>query len=198
MNKLAIALAALLSASVEAKTYEVFTDLGTMYLETHEQVAPISSENFDRYVNEGFYNHTIFHRVVEDFVIQGGGYTTTLDKKDTHDAIENESSNGLRNVRGTVAMARFSEPNSATSQFYINLKDNPHLDATPQSPGYTVFATISCGLAVADSIAKEDTRQFESFTHLPSNPVRVIWIKPIEAENHGYTECKRQQNRANS
>lgn len=195
MKRPVAALLALFTAGVEAKTYEVFTDLGTMYLETDEQRAPISSENFDRYVSEGFYNHTIFHRVVEDFVVQGGGFTTTLDRKDTHDAIENESTNGLRNLRGTVAMARFSDPNSATSQFYVNLKDNPHLDATPESPGYTVFANIRCGLAVADAIAKEETRQFESFTHLPSNPVRVIWIKPIETENHGYTECKRQQNR---
>jgi peptidyl-prolyl cis-trans isomerase A (cyclophilin A) len=188
----ALALVLFTSTSAQAKLYEVFTDLGTMYLETYETQAPISSENFDQYVNDGFYGHTLFHRVVSDFVIQGGGYTTKLEKKETRDAIANESRNGLNNVYGSVALARFANPDSATSQFYINLKNNPHLDATEDAFGYTVFARINCGMQIAEAISKEDVRRFESFTHLPQNPIRVIWIKPIEADNNGYAQCQRK------
>jgi len=187
-----------LSGPASAKLYEVFTDLGTIYLSTNESLAPVTSENFDRYVSEEFYNHTIFHRVVEGFVIQGGGYTTTLDKKETHDAIANESDNGLKNVYGSIAMARFSDPDSATSQFYINLRDNPHLDASEQQKGYTVFGRVNCGMPVTEQIAAEAVRNFETFTHLPEIAIRIVWIKEIEADNHGYSECQRQQNSANS
>ena len=187
-----------LAVSAHGKHYELFTDLGTIYIETFDEEAPITTENFATYVADDFYKHLIFHRVIDDFMIQTGGVNTVLDTPETRDPIENESRNGLKNIRGTLAMARWSDPDSADSQFYINLKANPHLDPTEESLGYTVFAQVDCGMPVVDAIAKEPVRQFEAYQHLPANPVRLIWIKEIESDNHGYTQCKHQQNSIDS
>ena len=187
-----------LAVSAHGKHYELFTDLGTIYIETFDEEAPITTENFATYVADDFYKHLIFHRVIDDFMIQTGGVNTVLDTPETRDPIENESRNGLKNIRGTLAMARWSDPDSADSQFYINLQANPHLDPTEESLGYTVFAQVDCGMAVVDAIAKEPVRQFETYQHLPANPVRLIWIKEIESDNHGYTQCKHQQNSIDS
>lgn len=187
-----------LAVSANAKHYEMFTDLGTIYIESFDQQAPITTENFATYVADDFYKHLIFHRVIDNFMIQTGGVNTVLDTPDTRDPIENESRNGLMNIRGALAMARWSDPDSADSQFYINLKANPHLDATEESLGYTVFAKVDCGMEVVDTIAKEPVRQFETYQHLPANPVRLIWIKEIESDNHGYTQCQHQQNSIDS
>ncbi|MCG8432694.1 MAG: peptidyl-prolyl cis-trans isomerase [Gammaproteobacteria bacterium] len=129
---------------------------GKIVLELNSAEAPVTVENFLKYVDAGFYNGTIFHRVIPNFVAQGGGYSPDFEEKETGDPIENESTNGLSNLRGTIAMARTGDPHSATAQFYINLVDNTRLDyrEETQSWGYTVFGTVIEGMAVVDSIAE--------------------------------------------
>jgi cyclophilin family peptidyl-prolyl cis-trans isomerase len=137
---------------------EMVTSLGTLELDINGADAPISAANFLSYVDDGFYDGadgsgaTVFHRVVQDFVIQGGGYTEDGTEKTTKEAIALETDVGLSNVRGSLAMARTPDPNSATSQFYINLVDNTFLDGTGQQDGYAVFGAVSAGLDVVDAI----------------------------------------------
>jgi len=144
----------------EESTISMETTLGKITLVLDVDNAPITSTNFIDYVNAGFYDGsdglgaTVFHRVIDDFMIQGGGFTESGTQKETLDPIENEAlSSGLSNLRGTIAMARTSLPNSATSQFYINVVDNTFLDATTEEAGYTVFGTVTSGMEVADNIA---------------------------------------------
>lgn len=153
---------------------------GTIELELDPEKAPVTVQNFLNYVNSNFYNNTIFHRVVEGFVIQGGGYTpgspNPVAKTPTQPAIALESNNGLTNVRGSLAMARTGEPNSATSQFYINVVDNPSLDyKSEEEPGYAVFGRVTFGLDVVDAISVVPTRTVPSLglTHLPVTNVIV-------------------------
>ncbi len=171
--------------------YEVFTDLGMIYIETFDDESPLTVENFNQYVEDEFYSQLLFHRVIKDFVVQTGGFNTKLEYQETRDPIVNESMNGLKNTRGTLAMARNSDPNSADSQFFINLRDNPHLNATSEKLGYTVFAKVTCGMNVADLIGNDPTRTYEMFSNLPKNPIRLIWIKPIESDHNDYIKCKR-------
>ena len=136
------------------------TTLGTMEITLDGDKAPITVKNFLAYVNEGFYDDTLFHRVMLGSMIQGGGFTRSMEEKKTRRAIKNEAANGLRNLRGTIAMARLDKPNSAASQFFINVKDNPdfdHKDDSVKGCGYAVFGRITDGLAVADSIAAIET-----------------------------------------
>ena len=129
------------------------TTMGTIKIEVLTDKAPITAKNFLDYVNAGFYTGTIFHRVVPEFVIQGGGYLENMTRKPTNPPIKNESKNGLKNLRGSLSMARYDDPNSATSQFFINLKDNAHLDPPPGGMGYAVFAKVIAGMDVVDKIA---------------------------------------------
>ena len=124
----------------------ITTSLGEFLVELDPNDAPLTVANFLQYVNEGFYDGTIFHRVIPDFVVQGGGYLPGLEAKPTHDPIASEASNGLLNLRGTVAMARTDDQNSATSQFYVNVADSPTLDPSATSAGYTVFGRVIEGL----------------------------------------------------
>lgn len=133
------------------------TSKGNITLELDRESAPISVANFLQYVDDGFYDGTIFHRVIADFVVQGGGFDTSYEQKETRPPILNEGNNGKKNLRGTVAMARTNAPNSATSQFYINLVDNDSLDARDEFPGYAVFATVVNGMDVVDEIAAVET-----------------------------------------
>jgi len=133
------------------------TSQGTILLELNREKAPLTVNNFLRYVDDGFYDGTIFHRVIPDFVIQGGGFEPGLIQKQTRPPIRNESDNGLRNDRGTIAMARTNDPDSATSQFYINVVDNDSLNATAGANGYTVFGRVIDGLDVVDRIAEVET-----------------------------------------
>lgn len=156
------------------------TTLGNIELELDPEKAPISVNNFLNYVNTGFYNNTIFHRVIAEFVIQGGGYVpgtpNPLPRTPTQPPIALESNNGLTNVRGTLAMARTSEPDSATSQYYINVVDNPSLDyKSDEEPGYAVFGKVTAGLDVVDAISVVPTRAVPSLglTHLPETNVVV-------------------------
>jgi cyclophilin family peptidyl-prolyl cis-trans isomerase len=135
----------------------VQTSQGVFVLQLDAERAPVTVRNFLEYVGAGFYDGTIFHRVIDGFVVQGGGYGPDLAEKPTRDPIPNESGNGLRNRRGTIAMARTGDPHSATSQFYINLVDNVKLDPNEQRWGYCVFGTVVSGMEVVDAIAKLPT-----------------------------------------
>jgi peptidyl-prolyl cis-trans isomerase B (cyclophilin B) len=136
------------------------TTLGDIVIEVDTVNAPISSQNFLRYVKEGFYEGTIFHRIIPGFMAQGGGFDTDFSQKDTHDPIKNEANNGLKNDRGTIAMARTPNPDSATAQFFINYKDNGFLNyssPTPNGWGYAVFGKVTEGMDVVDAMAKQPT-----------------------------------------
>ena len=154
------------------------TSLGNITLELNAEKAPRTVENFLRYVDEGFYSGTVYHRVIDGFMIQGGGFTMALEKKDNHAAIKNEADNGLKNLRGTIAMARTNRPHSATSQFYINLVDNGMLDFRERNRrgwGYCVFGKVTGGLDVVDKIAKLTTT---TKTNASGHPMRDVPIEP--------------------
>ena len=142
-------------ADVSNPRVHLETSLGNIVLELDPQAAPKTVENFLRYVRDGFYNGTVFHRVIKGFMIQGGGLTADMQRKPTHEPISNEADSGLKNNRGTVAMARTNRPHSATSQFFINTVDNDFLDHKNKSPrgwGYCVFGKVAEGMDVVDSI----------------------------------------------
>jgi cyclophilin family peptidyl-prolyl cis-trans isomerase len=136
------------------------TSMGQIVIELYPDKAPISVENFLKYVDSGFYSGTIFHRVIPNFMVQGGGFTTDMQQKKTQAPIQNEASNGLKNDRGTLAMARTNDPNSATAQFFINVKDNAFLNYSgpgPRGAGYAVFGKVVEGMDVADKIVNTPT-----------------------------------------
>ncbi len=148
------------------------TAKGNIVIEVDEKAAPVTSANFLRYVQEGFYDGTIFHRVIPGFMIQGGGFNPDMTQKQTHEPIVNEANNGLKNTRGALAMARTSDPNSATAQFFINIVDNAYLNyAGPRNPGYAVFARVVEGMEVVDEIAKVPTTAKRGHQDVPVEPV---------------------------
>jgi cyclophilin family peptidyl-prolyl cis-trans isomerase len=152
----------------------ISTSMGDITVELFKDRAPVSVENFLRYAAEGFYPGTIFHRVVKGFVIQGGGYTRGMVEKATHEPIQNEATNGLKNTRGTLAMARTQALRSATSQFYINVSNNSALDHrgyTPSDFGYAVFGRVLSGMDVADRIAEVPTQS--------ENPIEAVTIMGV-------------------
>jgi peptidyl-prolyl cis-trans isomerase B (cyclophilin B) len=152
------------------------TNLGEMIIQLNTEKAPLSSANFLRYVNEGFYNGTIFHRVIPDFMAQGGGFDTNFNQKTVHAPINNEANNGLLNTRGTLAMARTNDPNSATGQFFINYKDNSFLNHTSQTSsgwGYAVFGEVIEGMDVADAMAKEATGNRNGHQDVPKTDIII-------------------------
>ncbi|MCA9291441.1 MAG: peptidylprolyl isomerase [Phycisphaerales bacterium] len=160
------------------------TSSGVIVLELNRAKAPHSVQNFLRYADRKFYDGTIFHRVIPRFMIQGGGFTETLEQKRTDLPIRNEASNGLSNKRGTIAMARTADPNSATSQFYINHKDNPNLDAYPGSAGYAVFGKVIVGMPVVDLIATVATHNAatpagQTLQNVPMEPVQIRTVRHI-------------------
>jgi len=151
-------------------------------LELDPAAAPVTVDNFLAYVKQGFYKDTLIHRVIKGFVIQGGGYTTGMVKKTGQTAaIALESNNGLSNLRGTVAMARTSDPNSATSEFFINLVDNTSLDyVSASSPGYAVFGKVISGMDVVDAIALQPTGSVSGFSDVPLSDVTVTSVTQIK------------------
>jgi cyclophilin family peptidyl-prolyl cis-trans isomerase len=156
------------------------TSMGDIVLELDDEKAPVTVENFLRYVNEGHYNGTVFHRVIKDFMVQGGGFTAGLEEKPTHEPIVNEAKNGLKNLRGTIAMARTNNPNSATSQFFINHKNNPFLDYVQgRKDGYAVFAKVVEGMDVVDAIAnvRTTTRPTARRGPMKDVPAQTVLIK---------------------
>ncbi len=150
------------------------TSLGLIVIELDGDKAPLTTTNFLAYLDRGFYDDTIFHRIVPDFVIQGGGHLVDLTEKDTDKPVRNEWRNGLSNVRGTIAMAREgNQPHSATSQFYINLKDNLMLNEPRDGAGYAVFGTVVEGMDVVDKIAAVPTGAFGQYQGVPTEPVLI-------------------------
>ena len=164
-------------------TVVMTTNKGAIRIELDPAKAPLSVENFLEYVDAKFYDGTVFHRVIPDFMIQGGGFSTDMVKKPTRAPIQNEAKNGLRNLRGTIAMARTQNPHSATAQFYINHVDNPGLDQAGQPPnawGYAVFGKVVEGMDVVDAIAAAPT----GFTSgMPNVPTATIVIESIRRAN---------------
>ncbi len=154
------------------------TSLGDITVELNQEKAPKSVENFLGYVKDGFYGGTTFHRVIQGFMIQGGGLTPDMQRKPTKAAIQNEAANGLKNARGTIAMARTGEVNSATSQFFINTVDNGMLDhksADPAGFGYAVFGKVTAGMDVVDKIEKTKTKPGDV-------PVETVMIKAVRVK----------------
>ncbi len=160
---------------------EIVTSMGNIVIELYPQRAPKTVNNFLTYIKEGFYNNTIFHRVIPGFMIQGGGFTTELERKKTHKPIKNESNNSLSNTKGTIAMARTSHPHSATSQFFINVSDNSYLNYNRQSRsfGYTVFGKVTHGLEIVEAISQKPTEVKGHFKNLPMTPIIIKVIHPL-------------------
>lgn len=150
------------------------TSLGPVIIGLYPDKAPISVENFLQYVDSGFYDGVIFHRVVPNFVVQAGGFDANYQRKPTSAPIKNESDNGLLNLRGTLSMARTMSPDSATSQFFISLGDNPHLDSSRGSPGYAVFGKVIDGIEVIDKMADLPQGNHSGvFMNAPNEPVLI-------------------------
>ena len=167
----------IVAADGKAPEVILVTSMGEIVIELDPDKAPASVENFLAYVDEGFYNGTIFHRVIDKFMIQGGGFTEEMTQKKTKGNVENEADNGLSNKRGTVAMARRGDPHSATAQFFINTADNTALDHTGKNDrgwGYTVFGTVVEGMEVVDDIEAVGTTTKGGMGDVPSQPVIII------------------------
>ena len=176
-----LATGCLMSINVFANTLvEMKTTQGNIEIELFDDQAPVSTKNFESYAKSNFYTGTIFHRVIPGFMIQGGGMDASLKEKATRPAIKNEASNGLKNTRGTLAMARTSNPNSATSQFFINVADNNFLNASATDAGYAVFGKVTKGMDVVDKIVKVPTTTMGSYQNVPRQPIKIlsVQIKP--------------------
>lgn len=159
------------------------TNHGLIVLKLNPSAAPETVANFLRYVDEGFYDNTIFHRVIPGFMIQGGGFDPDMQQKRTHGPIQNEADNGLKNKTGTVAMARTQDPHSATAQFFINVADNAFLDhnsKTPQGWGYAVFGSVSEGMSVVSEIERVKTGRVGMHQDVPLQPVVMKSARRVE------------------
>ena len=153
--------------------------LGDFTIELLEKEAPESVANFTRYIDDEFFDGTIFHRIVPGFVIQGGGFTEDMTQKKTKPPVKNEADNGLKNQRGTLSMARTNDINSATSQFFVNLKDNDFLDHSRGNFGYAVFAKVTDGMDVVDKIAAVETGRKRGFDDVPVEPVIMKSVRRV-------------------
>ena len=167
-------------STLASPSVEMQTSMGTIVIELNSEKAPITVKNFLQYAKDGFYNGTIFHRTIEGFMIQGGGFTKDMNEKPTAGEIKNEASNGLKNERGSIAMARRQDPNSASSQFFINHKDNTsQLDYPLNNGGYAVFGKVTQGMDVVDKIAKVPTGNKGMHQNVPIEPVIIQSVKII-------------------
>ncbi len=173
---------------LEPTMYQFQTSAGNFTVRLFEERAPQTSDNFRAYIDSGFFADTIFHRVIPGFMIQGGGFDAQMRQQPTQAPIRNEADNGVKNTRGTLAMARTGDPHSATAQFFVNLVDNDFLDHRDKSQagwGYTVFAEVTEGMEVVDQIAQVPTRTFGPHENVPAEPVvieRVVPLADNEAE----------------
>ena len=175
----------LASPAVAYKYVVIETNYGDITVELNDEKAPQSVDNFLTYVDTLHYTDTIFHRVIKDFMIQGGNFTVDMAPKKNRAPIKNEAANGLRNLRGTIAMARTNVVDSATSQFFINLKDNGFLDhknSSPQGYGYAVFGKVVKGMEVVDKIGSAQTHTFKRFRDVPVEPVVIRSINHVNQE----------------
>jgi cyclophilin family peptidyl-prolyl cis-trans isomerase len=156
------------------------TSLGEIRLELYPDQAPVTVQNFVDYANDGFYDGTIFHRVISHFMIQGGGFTPDMQKKTTREPIINEASNGLSNRRGTIAMARLPQPDSATAQFFINVQNNMNLDYKDErNAGYAVFGQVTGGMDVVDDIRFVQTTRVGPYSDVPAEPVMIEEVRVL-------------------
>jgi len=156
------------------------TNHGDINIELFDETAPISSENFRQYVADGHFEGTIFHRVMPNFMIQGGGMDEKMDPKPTRDSIKNEADNGEKNARGTLAMARTGVVDSATSQFFINLQDNEFLNHSDRDFGYAVFGRVTDGMDIVDAIAAVDTGNSRGHSDVPVDTVTILEVTIAE------------------
>ena len=162
---------------------ELKTSMGTIALELYPDKAPKTVENFLHYVRGGFYNGTIFHRVIDGFMIQGGGFDGNMKQKETRPPIQNEANNGMKNEPGTIAMARTSQPNSATAQFFINLVDNRALNyQSPDNYGYCVFGKVTRGFEVVQAIAKVQKTRIGPHADVPEKPIVIDSVTLIGSD----------------
>ena len=172
------------NSDASEKMILIDTTEGAITIALDFEKAPITCNNFMQYVNSGFFDNTIFHRVIPGFVIQGGGFEYPMTRKDTLSPIKNEADNLLKNTRGTLSMARTSDPGSATSQFFINTVDNAFLDHTGKNPsgwGYAVFAKVVEGLDIVDDIAATQTGAFNGMQDVPVSPITIKTMSLLEA-----------------
>ncbi len=156
------------------------TSMGDITIELFEKEAPVSAANFQQYVDDGFFDGTVFHRVIPGFMLQGGGMTADMQRKETRPPIVNEADNGVKNLRGTLSMARTSDIHSATSQFFLNVVDNAFLDHGGRDFGYAVFAKVVEGMDVADAIAKVPTGTKAGHQDVPLEPVVIVSATRVE------------------
>jgi cyclophilin family peptidyl-prolyl cis-trans isomerase len=176
-----LALVATEAPAQEATRVVIKTSMGDIHLELYPDQAPATVENFLEYAQSGFYDGTIFHRVISHFMIQGGGFTPDMQKKGTREPIPNESNNGLSNRRGTIAMARLPQPHSATAQFFINVQNNMNLDYKGGNQwGYAVFGKVTEGLDVVDDIRYVQTASKPPFSDVPVEPVIIEQVSIVE------------------
>ena len=164
---------------------QLATNMGNIVLELYPDKAPQTVANFLQYVHDGFYEGTIFHRVIDGFMIQGGGFTAEFEQKETREPIQNEANNGLKNTRGTVAMARTGDPHSATAQFFINVVDNDFLNHTApgeQGWGYCVFGQVVEGMDIVDKIRQTPTENRGPFAGVPTTPVIIEKATTLTSE----------------
>ena len=171
------------SQAGENPMVKMTTNFGVIEIELFQNEAPNTTANFMQYVNEGYFDGLIFHRVIPNFVIQGGGFEPGMKRKATNAPIENEADNGLKNERGTLSMARTSDPHSATSQFFINLKDNDFLDHTAKDSngwGYAVFAKVVSGMDVVDAISQAPTGDVSGHSDVPLQDVVIEKAEQIQ------------------
>jgi peptidyl-prolyl cis-trans isomerase B (cyclophilin B) len=169
--------------AVATTVVKMTTSLGEIMIEVDHKNAPISADNFIRYVKDGFYNNTLFHRIIPDFMAQAGGFDVDFKEKPTQASIKNEANNGLKNERGTLAMARTNDPQSASSQFFINYKANDFLNyssATPQGWGYAVFAKVTKGMEIVEAMAKQPTGSKGSHQDVPTTNIVIETMEIVE------------------
>ncbi len=179
---LSIGVAAHADVTVKNPQVIIKTSEGDITVQLFADKAPVTVENFLGYVDSGFYEGTIFHRVISNFMIQGGGFLPDMTQKTPEESIVNESKNRLHNTRGTLAMARTNDPDSATSQFFINQRSNLRLDWTPRQPGYTVFGEVLVGMDVVDFIATAQTGKKGRWRDVPEQPILINEIVRVTQE----------------
>ena len=174
-----------ITSNIQAETtmVKMDTNQGTIMLELDADNAPNTVANFLTYAKEGFFDGTIFHRVISNFMIQGGGFTEDMNQKDVHDPIKNEANNGLKNDNGTIAMARTGDPHSATAQFFINVKDNDFLNfssETAQGWGYAVFGKVTEGMDIVEKIKAAETTTKGPYQDVPVEPIIIEKVSIVE------------------
>ena len=158
---------------------EMKTSMGNIEIELYDDKAPVSAKNFASYAKSNFYNGTIFHRVIPGFMVQGGGFTADFKQKTAKTPIKNEADNGLRNLRGTISMARTADKDSATSQFFLNVADNAFLDHGQRDFGYAVFGKVVKGMDVVEKISQVQTENVGPYQNVPVKPITILSAKVL-------------------